>query len=229
MRMVLERLDYRVSCVASGAAALAAIADRPYDLVMIALQLPDIPALALTRRLCRESSGRQPSLLVFGSAWDEAAVAADCRSAGARLFLPKPISIGWLVAAVHRLVQPAPEIDRGPVEAPLEARRLAALADGDERLERELTALYLSSASHYVDELSLALEEGRDWSAAAHALMGASAGFGARVLADLAARAATSPPSRKALADIHSGLDALRASLADRRVGWGSGPMPAAL
>jgi CheY-like chemotaxis protein len=212
MRMVLSRLDYLVTCVASGEEAMQALRAGRFAVLMVALQLSDMPGVALVRRLRQaRDAPRLPALLMFGSAWDQAEAERDCHAAGAAVLLPKPIAIGRLVATVHALSGRSEPDDGGTALLPLDPARLMELTEGDEQLERELTALYLSSAAIYVDELSLALEEGRDWSGTALALKGASAGIGATGLAELAERARQAPPSSRALGDILAGLDALRA------------------
>jgi DNA-binding NarL/FixJ family response regulator len=47
-----------------------------------------------------------PRLLLFGDAWDREAVLQECRAAGLDGYLPKPVSIAKLVAAVRELTRP---------------------------------------------------------------------------------------------------------------------------
>lgn len=223
MRLVLGRLDYLVTCVATGAAAMQALLQDRFAVALVALELPDMAGIALARRLQHGACpGPRPGLVLFGSAWDQDATQRQCREAGLDAFLQKPISIARLVATVRRLTRRTGP-DR-PMESvmsngapPLDLDHLASFTEGDAQLERELCALFLATAALHVSDLSRALEQGRDWSATAHGLKGASAGIGARMLAGLAERAEHAGPSSQALRDIVAGLDEVRAFVEHRQ------------
>ena len=104
IRMVLGRLSYVVSCVADGREAAISLAHTRFALVMVALRLPDGAGPAFARRLRQQRADPgAPRLLLFGDAWDREAVLQECRAAGLDGYLPKPVSIAKLVAAVREL------------------------------------------------------------------------------------------------------------------------------
>jgi CheY-like chemotaxis protein len=224
MRMVLSRLGYVVTCVASGQEALASLAHTPYALVLVALQLPDLPGLTLARRL-RATPGSVGSMpiLLFGDAWDPERMVASCREAGLDGYLPKPISIGRLVSSVRDLIQRAPASgedpampDRVPTEpTPIALDRFTSFTDGDGQLERELGSLYVATADLYLEEMRAALGGG-GWSRAAHSLKGASANIGATEMARLAAQAEKAPASPELLAALDEALAEVRRFFRDR-------------
>jgi CheY-like chemotaxis protein len=225
MRMVLSRLGYVVTCVASGQEALASLAHTPFALVLIALQLPDLPGLTLARRL-RAAPGPVGSMpiLLFGDAWDPERMLASCREAGLDGYLPKPISIGRLVSSVRDLIQrapasgeepPAPD-QAPPVPAPIALDRFTSFTDGDGQLERELGSLYVATADLYLEEMRAALGGSGGWSRAAHSLKGASANIGATEMARLAAQAEKAPASPELLAALDEALAEVRRFFRDR-------------
>ncbi|MEK0081756.1 response regulator [Benzoatithermus flavus] len=220
MRMVLSRLDYVVTCVASAQEALTALAHTRFALALIALQLPDVPGLTLARRLrdWPEPTGSMP-ILLFGDAWDTERILEDCREARLQGYLPKPISIGRLVSTVCDLIQRAPSQPEAPTpmpHPPVAIERLLAFTDGDLQLEQELVSLYLATAGVYLDEMRMALDGGADWNRPAHGLKGASDNIGAVEMARLAAAAEMAPPSPAELARLEQALAAVRRFFRER-------------
>lgn len=216
MKLVLSRLDYVVTCVGSAGEAANALAHTRFALALLALSIPDIPGMALARRIAGASPerGRMP-ILLFGDAWDQEAVMRECRDAGVAGYLQKPISIGRLVAAVRELTQ------RDPIRSqrnqtmtatvpPIDLDHFRSFTEGDAQLERELGSLYVSTAAVYLDEIRRALRENRDWRSAAHALKGASANIGAKDIAALAERSEHGQPDDAILAKLGSSLEQVR-------------------
>ena len=91
---------YQVEHYVSGIAALAAVQEKPFDLVILDLNLPDIDGLALCRRLKRDEATRGTAVLVFSllAAEDRA------RDAGADAFLGKPLAARRLTETVRKLL-----------------------------------------------------------------------------------------------------------------------------
>jgi HPt (histidine-containing phosphotransfer) domain-containing protein len=104
----------------------------------------------------------------------------------------------------------------GPQEPAVALEHLRSFTDGDPQLESELSALFLSSAGHYLARMAEALQTGASWQQTAHALKGASANLGARRLAALALRAERSDPSEAQLQEISRALDEVRAHFDQR-------------
>ena len=97
--MVLSRLGYAVTCVDTGREASAALTSGGFALAMVALRLPDLPGLALARRLRQAPPplGTVP-ILLFGDAWEPEQILHACREARIEGYLPKPLSIARLTA-----------------------------------------------------------------------------------------------------------------------------------
>lgn len=236
IRMVLGRLGYVVSCVADQREAAVALAHTRFALVMVALRLPDGPGPAFAKRLRQEAAGvagagpaagPAPSLLLFGDAWDREALLQECRASGIDGYLPKPVSIARLVAAVRELTRPAydpsaegtPAMDQpapAATPAPIDLAHLTSFTDGDDQLERELASLYLATAGRYLAEMRTALAAGRPWDDPAHSLKGASANLGVIEVAALAAAAEKAEPDPEPLERLHEAMARARRFFEDR-------------
>jgi HPt (histidine-containing phosphotransfer) domain-containing protein len=133
-------------------------------------------------------------------------------AAGAIDYLGRPIDIERLLQLVERAVlcRPDARSPAGDAEPVIDIDHLFGFTDGDQQLEGELLALFLSSAEVYLAAMSEALRAGDSWTATAHALKGASANLGARRVMTLALAAERSPPST-------AQLDALRQAVAEVR------------
>ncbi|MHB8340846.1 MAG: response regulator transcription factor [Mycobacteriales bacterium] len=99
---VLTRAGFQAESVGSGAAALAAVVDRPPDLVLLDVGLPDMSGLAVCQALRRRPEYLPVILLtVLGSRADElagfAALADD--------YITKPFSADTLLARVRAVLR----------------------------------------------------------------------------------------------------------------------------
>ena len=233
IRMLLTRLGYVVTCVANGGEAIGRVRSTPFAAVLTALHLPDLTGLDLARRLRTiMSPGSTPPILLFGDSQDVEGLRRACADVGVAIFLPKPISIGHLVAAISDLTRqhrPPPSGPTGMTPDPklLDLPHLQSFTGGDRALEDELVALYLATAGSYVGRMRAALDDRVAWTGAAHALKGASANFGAVTLAALAARAELSLPAIDQVERIEQGLADLR-TFFDGRVYGRAGSSPEA-
>jgi HPt (histidine-containing phosphotransfer) domain-containing protein len=106
---------------------------------------------------------------------------------------------------------------RGPVAGAtphvpvIDVEHLRGFTGGNVQLERDLGTLFLATAKDYLDRMGGALEVGGDWSAAAHALKGASANLGAARVAMLAAAAEAAAPSADAITALRRAVEEVRA------------------
>ena len=103
---------------------------------------------------------------------------------------------------------------------PLAIDRLNQFTDGDSQLERELSSLYLSTATLYVDEMRASLADAEEWRRTAHALKGASANIGATEVARLAAEGERGGPSPTLLTSLEDALEEVRRFFRERSTSW---------
>lgn len=96
IRQILAEEGYAVETVASGEAALAAIAARAPDLILLDVNLPGVDGWQVLDEL-RSAAGAQTPVVVMTAGYDIQAQALDN---GAQGYLGKPFDLEDLIAAV---------------------------------------------------------------------------------------------------------------------------------
>jgi CheY-like chemotaxis protein len=102
VRMMLGELGLEADEAASGTEAVERARQRPYDLILMDVQMPDIDGLEATRRIRRlEASARdgRPFVLALTANVMESDE-ARCREAGMNGFLAKPLRLSTLEATI---------------------------------------------------------------------------------------------------------------------------------
>jgi CheY-like chemotaxis protein len=90
-----------VEVVSDGTAALESLSESDYDLVFMDCQMPGMDGMTVTRQWRARESGRRLPIIAMTAA-DELDERAVCLSAGMDDFLPKPVSLESLAAALKR-------------------------------------------------------------------------------------------------------------------------------
>jgi signal transduction histidine kinase/ActR/RegA family two-component response regulator len=105
--LVLQPLDVDLSTASDGALALSLLAERPFDVVLMDVNMPGIDGNEATRRL-RASGGMNAKAPVIGfSAGTEADQVEACYAAGMTDWLAKPLEPRKLYEALNRATQTA--------------------------------------------------------------------------------------------------------------------------
>ena len=91
---------YQVEHYVSGIAALAALQEKPFDLVILDLNLPDIDGLALCRELRRADETRKVPIIMLTARVEERDKLLGFEI-GADDYITKPFSMRELLARVH--------------------------------------------------------------------------------------------------------------------------------
>ncbi|WP_181443518.1 ATP-binding protein [Porphyrobacter sp. YT40] len=193
---MLERCGQEVDVAHDGNEALAMVIDsimrgRPYDLVLMDVQMPDCDGLAATRAIRAEGigPGLLPVIALTANAFPEDVAAA--RAAGMQAHLAKPIVFAQLARALQRWL-PTRIVEAEHPGAPVPARVRpdpAARASALARSPR-LVARWQARRDEAVAAVRGALEAGWLLSSAHAAPPAARAGDLARLLHKLAGTAA---------------------------------------
>jgi signal transduction histidine kinase/DNA-binding response OmpR family regulator len=102
LRVMLGRLGYDADVVSDGKEAVAALAQLPYDVVLMDVQMPELDGLEATRRIRAETGRRQPQVIAMTAN----AMAGDrekCLEAGMDDYVSKPIRVDQLMAALEKV------------------------------------------------------------------------------------------------------------------------------
>lgn len=210
-RTVLEQRGHTVVAVANGHEAVeafaAAHADRPFDIVLLDLEMPLMDGRQAAAALSESTAfARHRAALVALTAHrvEELAGASAADGFDAMITKPCDLEVFFQVidSAVHRVSRPAdakvvPELRAGNSGAPtatfpsvaggdpgnsvVDYRTALARLGGNEQLLSDLAAFFLEDAPGILRELSAAIAAGDGPSVerAAHSLKGLAANFGA--------------------------------------------------
>jgi CheY-like chemotaxis protein len=170
---------------------------RP-DLVLLDLNLPDLPGAVVLERLRAEPLTRDIPVVVI-SADATPQQQERLKAAGVADYLTKPFDIERLLAIVEGLARPGlaeppvgtpPPADRGAVLDPAVLDRLRALEEASGEPLGDLVALFVDDGGQRLGVLQAALAAGDadTIGRVAHGLKGTSANYGAHELPDLCDR-----------------------------------------
>lgn len=188
IRLMLERLGYRPDIVGNGLEAVQALRLRPYDLVLMDMQMPELDGLAATRRIRAElPPERQPRIVVLtANVFSEGRAAAQ--AAGVDGYLTKPLEPATLVRVLQGslpLPKPASQEEDPPLDPVILAQMRAVFSSPE--AWQEMIQTYRQDSEALLGSLRQALEQ-RDPQAIArlaHRLKGSSSTLGAKRLAEL--------------------------------------------
>ncbi|MBW4483705.1 MAG: response regulator [Tildeniella torsiva UHER 1998/13D] len=179
---ILQRLGYRADVAANGYEVLAALDQRPYDLVLMDVQMPEMDGLAAARQIVQRWPSRRPRLVAVTAN----AMQGDreqCLRAGMDDYISKPIRLKELIRVLEAGQRPpAPAVNLAALHT-----FATTIGGGDAQFMADLIASYLESAEQLVADMGTALEQ-HDWPAlqrAAHTLKSSSASVSAEALSDL--------------------------------------------
>ncbi|ROH89607.1 response regulator [Stagnimonas aquatica] len=201
-REILESAGARVGLARNGLEVLARLAEEPFDVVLLDLQMPELDGLATVRKLRADSRYRRmPVIAMTAHAMPEDRQQA--LAAGMSDYLSKPVARDALVLALQRaqLGLPPPAVAGSDLPAVVSATEGAlvdaALLDaegairhlgGNRDLYRRLVERFQRDHHQAAEQITGALG-GQDWERArreAHSLRGVAANLGALRLAGLA-------------------------------------------
>ena len=98
---LLERMGYAADVAGNGLEAIEALETKPYDLVLMDVQMPELDGLEATRRIRAKWPGAGPRIVAMtANALSEDREA--CFAAGMDDYLSKPIRVEELAAALER-------------------------------------------------------------------------------------------------------------------------------
>ena len=114
---ILERLGYRADVAADGLEVLTALESRPYDLILMDVQMPEMDGLEVTAHIRQRvwSNAHQPYIIAMTAH----ALQGDrerCLAAGMNDYVGKPVRVEELVEAIKRYTPQSPMAAKAPKE-----------------------------------------------------------------------------------------------------------------
>ncbi len=193
---VLQKLGYRADVANNGLEVLQALEQKPYDILLLDVQMPEMDGLEAARSICqRWPEPRRPRIIAMTGN----ALLGDrekCLEAGMDDYISKPVRIGELQAALERWagrIVKKPDTSfftRHNITSKLldqsiiaELRDMAP-ADNDTML-KELIDLFLESAPQRIAQINQFLTDPQKMAFHAHALKSMSLNLGANRIAEL--------------------------------------------
>jgi signal transduction histidine kinase/DNA-binding response OmpR family regulator len=186
---ILEKQGHSVYAVENGQAALEALAQHPFDLVLMDVQMPVMDGLEATAAIREQESisgGHVPILAMTAHAMQ--GDRERCLAAGMDDYVAKPMQPAQLLTAIERLVIDAEDLPIPALEPPLDLPAALRIVDGDPNLLLDLVTMFLEDHPKAVAELEDAInrEDASCTERLAHSLKGAVATFGAHTAYSLA-------------------------------------------
>jgi signal transduction histidine kinase/AmiR/NasT family two-component response regulator len=189
-QQVLSRAGHRVAAADNGAEALAAVALKKFDVVLMDVQMPGMDGLEATRTIRereRRSGGHVPVIALTAHAMVQHR--ERCLKAGMDGFLVKPIRPQELLDAIDGIERAVRRIAPTAQRRTLDRAALLERTGGDPRLLAEVTAILGDRGTRLMDDARAALRarNAADCARLLHTLTGMFASLAAEVAAELAA------------------------------------------
>jgi PAS domain S-box-containing protein len=192
---LIKKKGWEATVAGNGREALEALSARPFDLVLMDIQMPEMDGYDATMavRQSEAGTGRRTPILAMTAH----AMKGDlelCFEAGMDGYLTKPIKAGEFYDAIEALVSAGePEVGEGTcggTDPPADLSQLLVNTGDDVALLDELVELFAGDCPGQVENIASAIQGGdaKKLEESAHKLKGAVANFGARATQDLAFR-----------------------------------------
>lgn len=196
---VLNKLGYRADIANNGLEVLQALEQKPYDILFLDVQMPEMDGLEAARRICqRWPAEKRPRIIAMTGN----ALMGDrekCLQAGMDDYISKPVRIGDLQAALERwgagrtrksdtsfFVRPKPL----PMDQLLDSAIISELRDmppdNGVSMLRELIDLFLEAVPERLAHIGQSLANAEQLAFEAHALKSMSLNMGAKRIVELA-------------------------------------------
>jgi CheY-like chemotaxis protein len=190
---MLVRRGHRVTVVANGREALAALEGRSFDVVLMDLQMPEMDGLEATAEIrARERREGGHVRIVAMTAHAMRNDRERCLAAGMDGYVAKPIAPALLDAELEGRSAPTPatptvDATRRPA-APIDYEQLMSRLGGDEKLLGDVVRLFLQDCPQRLAAIRAAVDarDAERIRTTSHALRGAAGSLAAGRLSDAA-------------------------------------------
>lgn len=205
--VMLKKMGYMLDTAANGHEAVEAVRSKPYDLVLMDVQMPEMDGIEATKRIRRMEKEERGDLPATGVRLPIIALTANamrgdrekCIEAGMDDYISKPFKSADLLRAIEKAVEMGEESPPDGMvgglsiagsfrENAFDWYHLVDRLGRQEEFARKLVSIFLDEAPRLIQNLKESLNTGDPFSMtkSAHALKGASANAGAIALSETA-------------------------------------------
>ena len=139
---ILRTLGYQADVAKNGLEAIAALEEKPYDLVLMDVQMPKMDGLEATRQICYQwAEGNTHNYATKKKPWIVAITAGGtnaertkCLEAGMDDYLKKPINIDLLQTVLEQLSERSTSTDSQTITADILVANQSGLSANSEKL-----------------------------------------------------------------------------------------------
>ena len=147
----LKKLGYKADIAVTGRHAIDAHKQRPYDLILMDCQMPEMDGYAATTEIRRLEGQNHHTPIIAITANALEGDREKCLASGMDDYISKPIHVPDLKAALERWLKQV-------ADAPINMDHLRMMTDHDEPGMRRLMDIYLHETAHELDLIDAALE-----------------------------------------------------------------------
>jgi CheY-like chemotaxis protein len=180
----LTALGYAADAADSGEMALAALAEAPYDAVLLDCEMPQLDGYETCRRLRQREAGGRHTRVIALTAHVAEGERERCLAAGMDDHLGKPVQGDELAAVLSRWLEDETTVELDVLEERLTGLRRLGEKTGKQVLEQVISS-FLQQGERDLATLRRALAHGDSaaFAAAAHSMAGSAGILGAARLA----------------------------------------------
>ena len=191
--VLLEKWGHEVVRAESGGQALAKLKDRPVDLILMDLEMPEMDGIAATAaiRAAEQATGRHVPIIAM-TADAMSGTHRKCLDAGMDGYIPKPIRSEQLLETIENLLIRRDRAAAAEAEAPqsdqpnhsgekeIDIAEILNRVAGNEQTFRKIVQAFLESLPETAATMrnAIAAGKGEDLARAAHKLKGSAGFFG---------------------------------------------------
>jgi len=191
---MLEKQGHAVTVVGDGQAALTALAQESFDLVLMDIQMPVLDGLEATTTIRAQEKTQGTHVPII--AMTAHAMRGDrerCLAAGMDGYVCKPIKAEDLSAAIESLLHDTPQPEAPAVEPPIDFLAALSNVDGDKALLVDMVEAFLLDSPKQLVELrdAIGTRDAERTARVAHSLKGALSYFGVQTAYALASQLET--------------------------------------
>ena len=167
---MIEKMGYRADTAGNGREAIATLADKPYALILMDCQMPEMHGFEATAQIRQhDAQTGTHTTIVAVTAQTMPGAREDCLRAGMDDYLAKPIKPQMLRDILERFVPPVaiagqetaqPQAPQAPVSLPPPCNLSEALLhiDGDAEMLQEIAEIFLSECPSLLEIIQLAID-----------------------------------------------------------------------